>query len=350
MSSPRFFSAALLLILLTVARPGPTWSLQVHAQEPAPAQAPASAVSAASGASPDRSGGGLKHARLANRTAIYRKPDLAGRPVRNAGVGFLMYTVEGPLEVGAEPWYKLRSGGYVQAANVQIVEPTAFHGIALKTDPPHPFGWLFRPARTVPAPGAAIPADAPELPRYTYCEILEEARDASGESWVRIGPDRWVQAAALRRVQVAKRPAGVRPGDLWIEIQLGQQTVAAYQGDRMVYASLISSGLDRFPTQQGLFTVGSRHRLDKMSGLAGTPDFYWVQDVPHALFFHGGTALHGAYWHDKFGTQVSHGCVNLPPEDAKWIWDWSAHATGRPLRIWVHSTSEHPAPSDPSTR
>jgi lipoprotein-anchoring transpeptidase ErfK/SrfK len=74
-----------------------------------------------------------------------------------------------------------------------------------------------------------------------------------------------------------------------------------------------------------------------MSGSDGQPDYYFLEDVPWTMYFHGAYALHGAYWHDRFGKVHSHGCVNLSLADAKWLFDWTSPAgrTG-----WSRATEE----------
>ncbi len=76
-----------------------------------------------------------------------------------------------------------------------------------------------------------------------------------------------------------------------------------------------------------------------MSGREGYPDAYFLEKVPWSMYFDKDVALHGAYWHDKFGTRRSHGCVNLSPADAHWLFDWTA-PTSR--SNWTLSTLESP--------
>ena len=90
-----------------------------------------------------------------------------------------------------------------------------------------------------------------------------------------------------------------------------------------MYATLISSGLPQWDTDSGLFRVFMKVRQAKMSGREGKPDYYFLEDVPYAMYFNKDMALHGAYWHDKFGFKHSHGCVNLPPASALWLWNWT---------------------------
>jgi hypothetical protein len=280
---------------------------------------------------------GKQYARLSDDTRLYPKPDSGLRPLRNTGAGFLMSTVKGPIERREGAWYEVNAGEYARAENVQLIEPTRFRGVAIKQPASLPFGWIRADVRPSPRPGAPPDPAIPPLSRYRFFEILDAASGADGSVWYRVDRELWVPSAAFRRVDSDPRPRGVGHQELWVEIDLGEQTVAAYEGDQMVFASLVSSGLDRWPTRQGLFWVKQRRALGKMSGEAGTKDYYFVEDVPYAMFFDSGIALHGAYWHDKFGNQVSHGCVNMPPRDAEWVYRWSERApTG--LRVWVHSS------------
>jgi lipoprotein-anchoring transpeptidase ErfK/SrfK len=108
----------------------------------------------------------------------------------------------------------------------------------------------------------------------------------------------------------------------------------------MVYAGLVSSGLNRWPTYEGLFQVFSRHLQIRMSGAEGQVDYYNIEDVPYTMYFDrtNEIALHGAYWHDRYGYKHSHGCVNMPPRDAEWIYYWSANAPSD-LWVWVHTSN-----------
>jgi hypothetical protein len=162
--------------------------------------------------------------------------------------------------------------------------------------------------------------------------------------WFLIGANQWIKQTYLGIVAVSPRPAEVGPGDKWVEIDLYEQTLTAYQGDQMVYATLISSGLARWQTRRGLFRVYGKVYVGKMSGREGKPDYYYLEDVPWTMYFDGEIGLHGAYWHDGFGYRHSHGCVNLPPISAQWLYYWTdpyapegrnwTYARG--TWVWVH--------------
>ncbi|MBW4424565.1 MAG: L,D-transpeptidase [Nostoc desertorum CM1-VF14] len=108
----------------------------------------------------------------------------------------------------------------------------------------------------------------------------------------------------------------------WIQIDLSKQRLIAWEGDRVVYGSAISSGKKSTPTLIGTFNIQSKFKTTRMRGSG-----YDVPNVPHAMFYQGNYGIHGAYWHKRFGTPVSHGCVNLAPKHAKWLFEWASVGT-----------------------
>jgi lipoprotein-anchoring transpeptidase ErfK/SrfK len=108
----------------------------------------------------------------------------------------------------------------------------------------------------------------------------------------------------------------------WIEVNISTQRLVAWEGGVPVYAVIISTGTDEHPTPPGTFTIQSKHRTARMQG-----DDYDVPDVPFTMYYYGGYAIHGAYWHHRFGTPVSHGCVNVAVDHAEWLFNWAAIGT-----------------------
>lgn len=110
----------------------------------------------------------------------------------------------------------------------------------------------------------------------------------------------------------------------WIDIDLSEQKVRAYEGGKMVYEFLISSGLPWTPTIKGDFRIWYKTRYTRMTGgskEAGS--FYDLPNVPFNMFFYKDYALHGAYWHNNFGHPMSHGCVNMRIPDAEKLFYWT---------------------------
>jgi lipoprotein-anchoring transpeptidase ErfK/SrfK len=121
---------------------------------------------------------------------------------------------------------------------------------------------------------------------------------------------------------VGIRPSTVNLSERWIDVDLSAQTVFAMQGDQIVNRFLVSTGRWPTVTVTGIYRIYVKYRAADMSG----PDYY-LPDVPYVMYFYKGYGLHGTYWHNNFGTPMSHGCVNLRTPDAGWIYDWASVGT-----------------------
>ncbi|BDA73763.1 hypothetical protein CAL7716_079290 [Calothrix sp. PCC 7716] len=108
----------------------------------------------------------------------------------------------------------------------------------------------------------------------------------------------------------------------WIEINLKQQKLTAWQGNKIIYQVTVSSGKKSTPTLTGVYAVQTKLPLARMRGAD-----YDIPDVPYTMYYDGNYAIHGAYWHNNFGTPVSHGCVNLPPKKAQQVFNWAKVGT-----------------------
>ena len=120
-----------------------------------------------------------------------------------------------------------------------------------------------------------------------------------------------------------KAPPARPPGGRSVVVSLGQQALWAFDGDRVVRTSYISTGREKFRTPPGLFYVNTKIDSQTMAGVIGG-ESYNVPDVPYVMYFTDrGHAIHGTYWHENFGQPMSHGCVNLPMDVAAWIYGWA---------------------------
>jgi hypothetical protein len=164
-----------------------------------------------------------------------------------------------------------------------------------------------------------------QLAARTALAILDTAADKAGKPTAyRIGAVEWIAAADVRVFQPAPPPPMLEPGERWIDVDVDDQILVAYEGELPVYATLVSSGGATTPTETGVYRMWLKESEADMKGLNGE-DPYSVATVPWTQFFspEKGLALHTAYWHDQFGTRRSHGCVNLAPRDARWLYFWS---------------------------
>ncbi|HNS39183.1 MAG TPA: L,D-transpeptidase [Promineifilum sp.] len=285
---------------------------------------------------------GRSYGRLADNIDIYSEPSMSSEIVRNAGDGYLWHSIEDIANNKDEGrlWYKIMPGEWVRAEDIKLGTPSTFTGVQVLVQPKRPFGWMLVDFQYSDAPGAEPNPNAIKLPRYTFVEVYDAVAADDGWVWYDIGLGRWMNQQYLSLIEVDPRPEGVGPDDYWVEIDLYEQNFAAYEGDRMVYAGLVSSGLNRWPTYEGLFQVWERHLETMMTGAEGKVDYYVNEDVPHTMYFDFDIALHGAYWHDRFGYKHSHGCVNMPLRDAEWIYFWSENAP-TDLWVWVHTSDPH---------
>ena len=128
----------------------------------------------------------------------------------------------------------------------------------------------------------------------------------------------------LRIARQTDPPEGVGEHERWIDVDLTQQVLVAYEGARPVFATLVSTGKRDKKTPLGTFRIKKKKLKTTMKSRPDDPKPYEVPDVPYAMYFHEAYALHGAYWHDGFGRPRSHGCENLAPEDARMLFDWTS--------------------------
>lgn len=108
----------------------------------------------------------------------------------------------------------------------------------------------------------------------------------------------------------------------WIDVDLGAQRVTAYDGATPVRTFVVSTGTWRHPTVTGQFRIYLKYLSTPMAGPG-----YYLPGVPYTMYFYRGYSLHGTYWHNNFGTPMSHGCVNLQTPDAEWLYDFASIGT-----------------------
>lgn len=130
------------------------------------------------------------------------------------------------------------------------------------------------------------------------------------------------EPAALQPDLTVPLGQGVPDGRRWIEVNISDQTLTAWQGDTAVLHTLISSGRTQYPTVRGTYKVRTKLDREHMIGPG-----YNTPDVPWTMYFFRGYAIHGAYWHNNFGTPVSHGCVNMRVNEAKALFGWASVGT-----------------------
>lgn len=104
----------------------------------------------------------------------------------------------------------------------------------------------------------------------------------------------------------------------WIDVDLSEQMVRAFEGTELVASFLVSTGVNKYPTETGRYKVYVKYESSLMHG----PDYY-LPDVPFSMYYSGEFSIHGTYWHHNFGTPMSHGCINMSISDAEWLYNWA---------------------------
>lgn len=115
--------------------------------------------------------------------------------------------------------------------------------------------------------------------------------------------------------------------EIWVD--LGRQTLYAYEDAKLLKAFLVSTGLPKTPTPRGEFQIWIKLAKDNMKGGEGSYA-YDIEGVPWVMYFKNnevaaseGYSIHGAFWHNNFGHPMSHGCINLRVQDAEWLFSWA---------------------------
>lgn len=113
-------------------------------------------------------------------------------------------------------------------------------------------------------------------------------------------------------------------GEKWIDINLTEQTLTTYQGDTAIHTFIISSGTEGHETVTGSFRIWAKvSRQDMSGGSRAAGNYYYVPNVPWVQYFYADYSIHGADWHNDFGWPVSHGCVNMRVDEARWLFEWA---------------------------
>lgn len=239
-------------------------------------------------------------------------------------------------------WYRIGAAQWVPADQVWPAAPSTLQGIDFRASGMEPnLGWVVHETLNIRSgPGAEFDIVG-TAEQYQTIPIYDQQQSPDGVVWYRVGDGMWVHAGFVGRVHSQGRPPAVGAGERWIEVDLSEQVLMAHIGDEMVYAALVATGLPQWKTVEGLSRIWVKARHAKMSGGSRQEgDSYWLSEVPWIMYFDRGYGLHGAYWHDAFGAPRSHGCVNLSPYDAWWLFHFAGPDAG--ARNWTLATAENP--------
>ena len=212
------------------------------------------------------------------------------------------------------------------------VRPSEFHGITLDDETSLPVVFVMTKYAKLLA-GDPRKGGMHALRDLGYREALPISGQkllVAGKGWYQTKSGDWLRDEDLVRVDPIKnKPGWATPGRTWLDVSILKQALIAYEGVKPVYVTLVSTGADGLgdpkethSTVRGQFLIHTKHVTATMSG-DELGDEFDLRDVPYVQYFKEGYALHAAYWHDSFGRPRSHGCVNLSPLDARWLFHWT---------------------------
>jgi hypothetical protein len=260
--------------------------------------------------------------------AMQGKKSEAARSI-DSPFSYVSYNEE--ILVGGRRFYKIEDGAWMTANDIiRLGSVPLFQGLTFSRTPARPFGWILSylsvgPVETQHTPGwgnkdfTGHKLDNHEIVQIYGTQVI------NGDEWYMVGPDEWLPQNMVARVLPNTTPPQGVTGDRWIEVNLYDQTLAVYDQDQLVFATLIASGLEPFWTRPGLFQIFDKEPTTPMRGSfeADHSDAYYLEDVPWTMYFDQARALHGAYWRANLGFPQSHGCVNLSVGDAHWLFNWA---------------------------
>lgn len=234
-------------------------------------------------------------------------------------------TVAGEAVKSERRFLRTLRGAFARRYQLEQREGSSFQGLVLRGEEDLPVHWVVR--------------ETPFQRRQGEGDALVKLEDKkptrrSRHPFVRkvtVGNVRFYEDAegyllpeyAVGQSYKLKRPPGIGPEERWVHVDLSEQTLVAYIGDRPVFTTLVSTGKEPGMTPIGVHRVQSKHVATSMRDQPVEDDAYSIEDVPWTQYFHNNVALHAAFWHGGFGLVRSHGCVNLSPPDARWLFGFT---------------------------
>lgn len=212
------------------------------------------------------------------------------------------------------------------------VKPSTFAGVELGPDVQLPLAFVRESDAVLLVGEPDVGLSPGRALGYRQVVALSGVRHTyGGQTYWQTKDGAWLRHTAKVTVIEPRKsyPQWANAERTWIDVSLIQQTLVAYQGNTAKYVTLVSTGRDgtrdaatSLATLQGQFAIHTKHLTATMNG-TGQDGAFDLRDVPYVQYFSGGYALHAAYWHDGFGQPKSHGCINLSPLDAKWLFGWT---------------------------
>jgi hypothetical protein len=235
------------------------------------------------------------------------------------GKGFGIVVTGEQVYEGVE-FIRTRRHLWIERGSVHFVDGSAFSGVKIGPSKPLDVAWVF--------PGPAKMHERPQgrvikrLNRHTAVHI-----ESTKGAWAKLAGGGWMHLSSLQRAKHTEPPEGVGATDRWIDVDIERQVLVAYEGSTPMFTTLVSTGKNtkQSETPLGVFQLWVKLDYTDMDDIERTdiPKNYSIQDVPWVQFFKGSYGFHAAFWHNDFGRRRSHGCINLSPTDARYLFHFT---------------------------
>lgn len=239
---------------------------------------------------------------------------------------------------GGRKYFRTQSNGFIPFSAIVPVKPSAFQGADLSVpsdgvaDPEKvlPLAWVMSKDHFAYAANKTGKLRPAKKPGYHYRFHVTGTVEQGGTTFLTAADGQCFRTRDVTRLDAREKPPEVGNDEKWLDINLSTQTLVAYVGSKPVYATLVSTGrikdeldpLKNFETPSGMFRITSKHLSATMDGDHALDGPYSIEDVPYVMYFQLAYALHAAFWHNGFGRPRSHGCINLAPADAKFVFNF----------------------------
>jgi L,D-transpeptidase-like protein len=229
-------------------------------------------------------------------------------------------------------FWRTTLGMFVPKEHILVHDPKVeFEGVWLNApgESRHlPLGWITNPHQWKYTFDNSKMHRNEHVDRFAIVQLTGKKQVVDDKTYWETAEAWWMRAMDGTVTNPGPPPKNLAPGERWIDVNLGLQSLVAFEGERPMFATIISSGRhDDDPakdhhTRPGDFRVREKHISATMDSDTATDGPYSIEDVPWIMYFDGSTALHGAFWHSRFGHERSHGCVNMTPHDAHELFGW----------------------------
>jgi hypothetical protein len=322
-------------------------------EPPPPPPPPQSMIAALSGVDPIAEAGapGSGEGEESVATLASLMGEQGGVLMRRMERGFYV-SLDREMKKGSRKYFRTQSNGFIPDKAINPVKINEFHGVELSEAMQLPIAFVMSKNNLAYAPNKQGKLRPGKPPGYHHMFRVTSQQEQGGTMFECGDDGQCFRPADIAKIVSREKPEGVADDEKWLDIDLATQTLVAYVGSKPIYATLVSTGrikdeldpLKNFETPTGEFRITSKHLTATMDGDHAIDGPYSIEDVPYVMYFQLAFALHSAFWHNGFGRPRSHGCVNLAPADARWVFNFIEPQ----LPVPFHGV--FPRPDAPSTR